>query len=313
MAQERWHIPTCDEELVDVFLEEVGELLQTIDRHLKTWSADPGNQSSLTEIRRCFHTIKGSGRMVKALDLSEVAWKVERMLNQALSGAVEASEPMVKVVAAVRAQIPRMVDAFKHRRSLAGNRDIETLMRLADTLAEGKKAPSPPVLRAVPSSELDAPARPQEISARIERCMQRADEALHRSEMALQQARRVSALVESPQKVAERPETTAEVARLGELVTRLRQEVSELRQNSEQTQTESARHQIEMHRLVEQRVRARLAPDVERLRGELAQGLEDGRRADQASRRFGWLALLLSALVGGLIATALLLSVPYLG
>ena len=103
------------------------------------------------------------------------------------------------------------------------------------------------------------------------------------------------------------------MGRLSELVTQLRQEVAELRLRSEQTQTESARNQIEMHRLVEQRVRARLAPDVERLRGELAQGLEDGRRADRASRRFGWLALLLSALVGGLIATALLLSVPYLG
>ena len=313
MDQKRWHIPTCDEELVDVFLEEVAQLLQTIDDHLKTWSADPGDQPSLIEIRRCFHTIKGSGRMVKALDLSEVAWKVERMLNQALSGAVEASEPMVKVVAAVRAQFPKMVDAFKHRRSLAGNRDIETLMRLADTLAEGKKAPSAPVLRALPSPAVDAPVRPQDINARLERCMQRADEALHRSEMALQQARRATALIEASPRAAGPPETGTEVARLGELVTRLRQEVSDLRLHSEQTQTESARHQIEMHRLVEQRVRARLAPDVERLRGELAQGLEDGRRADQASRRFGWLALLLSALVGGLIATALLLSVPYLG
>lgn len=45
---------------------------------------------------------------------------------------------MVKVVSAVRAQIPSMVEAFRHRRSLAGNRDIETLMRLADTLAVGR-------------------------------------------------------------------------------------------------------------------------------------------------------------------------------
>lgn len=310
MAQERWHIPTCDEELVDCFLEELGQLLQTIDNHLKTWTADSASQPSLLEIRRCFHTIKGSGRMVKALDLSEVAWRVERMLNQALSGAVQVSEPMVKVVTAVRAQIPKMVEAFKHGRPLAGNRDIETLLRLADTLAEGKKAPSPPVLRAVPSAAGEAPVRTQEVNARLERCMQRADEALHRSEMALQQARRATALIDA-WKAA--PETGAEVGRLSELVTQLRQEVAGLRLRSEQTQAESARHQIELHRLVEQRVRARLAPDVERLRGELAQGLEDGRRAVQVSRRFGWPALLLSALVGGLIATALLLSAPYLG
>jgi chemotaxis protein histidine kinase CheA len=261
MAQERWHIPTCDEELVDCFLEEVGELLQTIDGQLKTWAADPGDQRSLIQIRRCFHTIKGSGRMVKALDLSEVAWKVERMLNQALAGTVEVSEPMLKVVTGVRAQIPRMVDAFRHRRSLAGNRDIETLTRLADTLAEGKNSPPAPVLRAVASHTIDASVRPQDINTRLERCMQRADEALHRSEMALQQARRATALIEAERSATGALETNAELAGLG----------------------------------------------------ELAQGLEDGRRAALVRRRFGWLALLLSALVGGLIAAALLLSMPYLG
>lgn len=313
MTQERWRIPTCDEELVDVFLEEVGEHLQTIDTQMKAWTANPGDQRPLTEIRRCFHTIKGSGRMVKALDLSELAWKVEHMLNQALGGTVPVSEPMVKVVAAVRALVPKMVDAFKHRRSLAGNRDIETLIRLADTLAAGRKAPAASALRSVPAPAAERQVRLQDIDARLDRCMQRSDEALHRSELALQQARRVSALLESPKSAAGHPETAAEVARIGELANRLAKEVSDLRLQSEQGQRESALHQGELNQLVEQRVRARLAPDVERLRGELAQGLEDGRRADQASRRFGWLALLLSALVGGLIATALLLSVPYLG
>ncbi len=312
MTQERWHIPTCDEELADVFLEEVGELLQNIDTHLKTWTARPQDQQSLTEIRRSFHTLKGSGRMVKALDLSEVAWKVERMLNQALGGTVQVSEPMVKVVAAVRAQIPKMVDAFKRRRSLAGNHDIETLMRLADTLAAGKTSSPTPALRSVPAAAGERPIRSQEINARVERCMQRADEALHRSEMALQQARRVSALIETPQKTTGQPETGAEVARIAELVSRLSKEVSDLRLQSDKTQRESALRQGEMNQLVEQRVRARLAPNMQRLRGEIAQEMEENRRTDAASRRFGWLAVILSALIGGLIATALILSIPYL-
>jgi chemotaxis protein histidine kinase CheA len=313
MTQDRWHIPTCDEELADVFLEEVGELLQNIDTHLKTWTARPEDQQSLTEIRRSFHTLKGSGRMVKALDLSEVAWKVERMLNQALGGTVQVSEPMVKVVAAVRAQIPKMVDAFKRRRSLAGNHDIETLMRLADTLAAGKTSTPAPALRSVPTVASERPVKSQEINARVERCMQRADEALHRSEMALQQARRVSALIETPQKTTGRPETGAEVARIAELVSRLSKEVSDLRLQSEKTQRESALRQGEMNQLVEQRVRARLAPNMDRLRGEIAQEMEENRRTDAASHRFGWLAVILSVLVGGLIATALILSIPYLG
>jgi chemotaxis protein histidine kinase CheA len=313
MTQERWRIPTCDEELVDVFLEEVGELLQNIDTQIKAWTANPGDQRPLTEIRRCFHTLKGSGRMVKALDLSELAWKVEHMLNQALGGTVPVSEPMVKVVSAVRTLVPKMVDSFKHRRSLAGNRDIETLIRLADTLAAGRKAPAAPALRSVPATAAERQVRPQEIDARLERCMQRSDEALHRSEIALQQARRVSALIESTQKAALRPETAAEVARIGELANRLAKEVSDLRLQSEQGQQESALRHGELNQLVEQRVRALLAPNGERLGGERAQEMEENRRPATASRRFGWLALALSALVGALLAAAAMLSIPYLG
>jgi chemotaxis protein histidine kinase CheA len=313
MTQERWHIPTCDEELIDVFLEEVGELLRHIDDHMKAWTSHPGDQQSLTEIRRCFHTLKGSGRMVKALDLSELAWKVERMLNQVLAGAIQASEPMVKVVAAVRAQIPKMVDAFKNRRPLTENRDIVTLMRLADTLAAGKPSPARPTLRAVPTAAPEQPARPQEIHVRLERCMQRADEALHRSEMALQQARRTSALIETTQRTVGQPETGAEVARIRELVDRLAKEVSELRLGAEQGQRQSALRQGEINQRVDQRVRAQLAPNMERLRGELAQEMEENHRAATANRRFGWMALLLSALIGGLVASALILSIPYLG
>lgn len=295
MTQERWRIPTSDAELVDVFLEEVSQLLQIIDTQMKAWTANPGDQRSLTEIRRCFHTIKGSGRMVKALDLSELAWKVEHMLNQALGGTVQVSEPMMKVVAAVRAQIPLMVDAFKQRRSLAGNRDIETLTRLADTLAAGRKAPAAPALRSVPAAT-ERQVRPQEINVRLERCIQRSDEALHRSEIALQQARRVSALMESTRKAASQPETAAEVARIAERVSRLADEVADLRLRSEQGERESALRQDGLDQ-----------------RGERTQEMEEGRRPATGGRRFGWLALILSALAGGLIATALLLSLPYLG
>ena len=62
-------------------------------------------------------------------------------------------------------------------------------------------------------------------------------------------------------------------------------------------------------RLVDERVRARLAPRMDRLRGEVERDIEEGHRTLIANGRFGWLALILSALVGGLIATALFLSI----
>ena len=40
----------------------------------------------LRPIRRVFHTLKGSGRLVGAKTLGEFAWKTENMLNRVLDG-----------------------------------------------------------------------------------------------------------------------------------------------------------------------------------------------------------------------------------
>jgi len=307
MSQDRWHIPTTDEEIVGVFLEEVDELLASIDSHLKNWRNHPGDKKALTEIRRSFHTLKGSGRMVKAFDLAEVAWKIEKVLNQAIAGTVPMSEPLLRLVGTARAQLPRMVDAFKNRRSIAGIGDIESLMTLADDLAAGR--PQAPAPLAATSSRDGQSDGPNELNLKLERCMQRADEALHRSEMALQQARSVSAQGEAANWGAGQRDCLAEVDRLGELVKLISKDVSDLHLESKKTQSELILRRSEVNRLVDERVRERLAPRMDRLRSEVERDIEENHRTLIANGRFGWLALILSALVGGLIATALFLSI----
>lgn len=71
-----------DQELLDIFLEEAQEVLGTIRSNLDTCQSNPDNHESLVTIRRGFHTLKGSGRMVGLTDLGEVAWSVERALNR---------------------------------------------------------------------------------------------------------------------------------------------------------------------------------------------------------------------------------------
>ena len=68
-----------DEELLEVFIEEVGEVLETIAEYLPQWQADTANKDALIEVRRAFHTLKGSGRMVRALIIGELAWSIENL------------------------------------------------------------------------------------------------------------------------------------------------------------------------------------------------------------------------------------------
>jgi chemosensory pili system protein ChpA (sensor histidine kinase/response regulator) len=70
-----------DAELLGVYLEESDEVLATIREHLDTVREQHANKEALTTIRRGFHTLKGSGRMVGLMRLGEAAWAVEQAMN----------------------------------------------------------------------------------------------------------------------------------------------------------------------------------------------------------------------------------------
>lgn len=74
-----------DSELLAIFLDESTDVLANIASSLEASAADYSNQEALTAIRRNFHTLKGSGRMVKLETLSEVAWRIEQLMNRWLS------------------------------------------------------------------------------------------------------------------------------------------------------------------------------------------------------------------------------------
>src|SRR5262249_4363813 len=60
-----------DQELLQVFLEEAVEVLATIADTLPKCRAEPANVEELSTVRRSFHTLKGSGRMVGLTELGE--------------------------------------------------------------------------------------------------------------------------------------------------------------------------------------------------------------------------------------------------
>ncbi|HEV3008400.1 MAG TPA: Hpt domain-containing protein, partial [Burkholderiales bacterium] len=73
--------PGVDAELLQVFLEEAEEVLGTIAKTVPECRDQPEDRESLITVRRAFHTLKGSGRMVGLMDLGEAAWQVEQVLN----------------------------------------------------------------------------------------------------------------------------------------------------------------------------------------------------------------------------------------
>jgi len=127
-----------DDEIVEIFVEEAGEVLQTIAEYFPRWANNFADGDALTEFRRAFHTLKGSGRMVGANDIGELAWSIENMLNRVLDKTIEPSEPLVLVIEKARAILPDMVAAFS-KKLPTPHLELSLHYRgLAKALAEGE-------------------------------------------------------------------------------------------------------------------------------------------------------------------------------
>lgn len=83
-----------DEELGEIFKEEVAEVLQNMKEAVQKLEANFNDKEELTNVRRYFHTLKGSGRMVGLDYWGEAAWMTEQTLNRVLSDDLEWSETL---------------------------------------------------------------------------------------------------------------------------------------------------------------------------------------------------------------------------
>jgi chemosensory pili system protein ChpA (sensor histidine kinase/response regulator) len=128
-----------DDELREVFLEETDEVLDVLHEYLPRWTTDPDDHGALTELRRAFHTLKGSGRMVRALVLGELAWAVENLLNRVLERSVEPGASVRQLVDETVQLLPTLVAEFAahHQRQ---RDDVDRLAARAHALAKGGDA-----------------------------------------------------------------------------------------------------------------------------------------------------------------------------
>ena len=146
-----------DTEIQEVFLEEFAEEIDNLAQLVPEWGARLDHADALRPIRRVFHTLKGSGRLVGANELGEFSWKIENMLNRVLDGTRPASPAVLALVEAATAQLPDL------RASLAGEErygDLEGLKAVADRIAAGEDAvyvpPAPAAPEAVASAVAEA-------------------------------------------------------------------------------------------------------------------------------------------------------------
>ena len=99
-----------DAELLDIFLEEAREVIGNGQSAIAALEADPSNLADMTTLRRAFHTLKGSSRMVGLNTFGEAGWSLEQMLNAWLADQKPADEALCKTSTQALAGMSRWVD-----------------------------------------------------------------------------------------------------------------------------------------------------------------------------------------------------------
>ena len=126
----------ADAELLEIFVEEADEVLAGIDDELEAMRAAPADKAVMTTVRRAFHTLKGSGRMVGLADFGEGAWAVEQCFNAWLSQERAATGDLIALAAAARRIMAGWVRAI--RADAAAPIDARPLAESAHRVREGQ-------------------------------------------------------------------------------------------------------------------------------------------------------------------------------
>lgn len=130
-----------DADILEVFIEEAEEELAVINEQLPRWQANTEDRDALIRIRRSFHTLKGSGRLVGARLVGEFAWAFENMLNRVIDGTVALVPLHFQLLQQAVTVLPVLIAQLKG--GPAPDLDVQRLMDQAQSLAQpGVSAPS---------------------------------------------------------------------------------------------------------------------------------------------------------------------------
>ena len=143
---------TLDPELLEVFLEEYESVAIMLAKQIPEWMQHQEKTAVLTDIRRGFHTLKGSGRMVGADEVGDFDWHIESLINTLLESNIKAFENVALTIRLAEAILPGMKQRLQQQPSELSSAVIQELGLQADRIAAGETPQWSNLSEALPSS-----------------------------------------------------------------------------------------------------------------------------------------------------------------
>ncbi len=127
-----------DPQFLELFIEEAKEEIHSIQTVFPLWDQNPMDLESLGSLRRSFHTLKGSGRMVGARSIAEFGWSIENLLNRLIDKTLSRTPGMMNLLRASVAALSPLVEQLETGRQ--SSVPVEPLMARAFAFADGRDA-----------------------------------------------------------------------------------------------------------------------------------------------------------------------------
>ena len=148
-----------EDDLRDIFLEEAREVTGNGTDAVSRLGTDPGDINQLTILRRVFHTLKGSSRMVGLNEFGEAAWSMEQLFNGWLADQKPANNDLLSLSGTSLTGFSRWIE------DIATNRDGAWVASAFRVSAEALRTENRLVELILPPSALLATAVAAQISA----------------------------------------------------------------------------------------------------------------------------------------------------
>ncbi len=148
-----------DPEMRGIFIEEAREVIDNAQQALRRLAGNAENVSDMTEVRRAFHTLKGSSRMVGLNDYGEAGWACEQLYNSRLADDPRVDLTLREFTGEALAYLSdwiEAIDAGEHRGHASA-----PIVQAADALRQGGQRL--PV--SLPAAAATAPATPTELAS----------------------------------------------------------------------------------------------------------------------------------------------------
>jgi chemosensory pili system protein ChpA (sensor histidine kinase/response regulator) len=153
-----------DQELLEIYLSEASEVLDEVQRNHASLKGNSGDREALKTVRRGFHTLKGSGRMVGLTDLGDYAHEVEKIMNRLLEEERPVTGTVLSLVEVAHKSFRTWVDALRFEGRVAADPGPlhAAVAAVTRELPGGTPAAPPSNVIELPRANLAAPAVAQE-------------------------------------------------------------------------------------------------------------------------------------------------------